>query len=87
MCGDQPEGCTPKRWVDYLGNNPQSPFAFLMNLTDTPYNTTRLNTNQTITITPVNRTLNYCYQPVNLPFLKASACGCSVRRTFCKYME
>jgi len=86
MCGDQPDGCTPKRWVDFLGNNPQSPFIFLMNITDTPYNTTKLNTNQTITITAVNTTQNLCSNPVNLPFYKAASCGCSVSSSFFNFI-
>lgn len=76
MCGSPQDGCTPKAFVDYLGNNPQSPFIFDMNITDTPYNISS-GTNETINITPINTTMSTCSEGVKLPYFKAPACGCS----------
>lgn len=72
MCGSPIDGCNPKAFVDYLGNNPQSPFIFDMNITDTDYDF-----NSTVHIKPINTTMSSCSQSIKLPFFKAPACGCS----------
>ena len=77
MCGSPTDGCTPKAFVDYLGNNPDSPFIFLVNITDTPYDIYSSNENKTLHITPINTTMSSCSQGVDLPFFKAGPCGCS----------
>lgn len=76
MCGDQPEGCSPKKFVDYLGNNPQSPFIFLMNVSDTQYTTHDVE-NKLIHIKPINTTGHNCYNSINMTFYQGSACSCS----------
>jgi len=72
MCGSQPDGCTPKTFVDYLGDNFKSPFIFKMNISDTGYDY-----NSTLHINPINTTMSSCSKGVDLPFFKAGACGCS----------
>lgn len=77
MCGSQPDGCSPKKFVDYLGNNPESPFIFNMNITDDHFNITEYNTNNTILINPVNTSQHSCYAPIDMLFYEAAPCGCS----------
>lgn len=72
MCGSPTDGCTPKAFVDYLGDNPDSPFVFKMNITDTEYDY-----NSTLHLKPINTTMSSCSKSVDLPFFKAGPCGCS----------
>lgn len=72
MCGSPTDGCTPKAFVDYLGDNPDSPFIFKMNITDTEYDY-----NSTLHLKPINTTMSSCSKSVDLPFFKAGPCGCS----------
>lgn len=78
ICGSQSDGCSPKKLVDFLGDNPQSPFVFKMDITDTPYNTTELNSNNTLYIQPVNTTQYSCSTKISSQYINATACGCSV---------
>ena len=77
MCGDQPDGCSPVKLVDYLGNNPQSPFVFIMNVSDASYIAEDVE-NNLVHIKPVNTSQHECSNPINMEFWKAPACGCSV---------
>lgn len=78
ICGSPPDGCSPSNLVNFLGDNPQSPFVFKMNITDTPYNTTEYMSNNTLLITPVNTTQYSCSKNIQSLYLNATACGCSV---------
>lgn len=73
LCGTSVDKCSPQKFVDYLGNNPQSPFIFDMNITDSGYDF-----NSTLHITPVNTSMYKCSAPVVSALYNASACGCSV---------
>ena len=77
MCGSNPGGCSPKAFVDYLGNNVQSPFIFIMNISDSEYDF-----NSTLRIKPANTTMQKCSQNVDMPYFKALSCSCSVRFIF-----
>ena len=74
LCGSHEGGCSPKGFVEFIGNNPESPFKFLMNITDEEYDF-----NSTLHIKPANTTLHKCSQNIDLPYYKAESCGCSVR--------
>ena len=80
MCGSHQGGCTPKAFVDFLGDNSQSPFVFDMNITDSEYDY-----NSTLHIKPIDTTMNACYNSINMTYLKAAACGCSVS-SICKQL-
>lgn len=77
MCGSQPDGCNPERFVEYLGNNPQSPFIFNMNITNQSYNALDHDTGAVIAIKPVNTTLHSCASNIDMAWYQAPACGCS----------
>lgn len=72
ICGIQPNGCSPKALVEYLGNNPLSPFIFDINITNYEYDF-----NETVHIKPINTSLKSCNQNINMPYYKAAACGCA----------
>lgn len=72
ICGSPSGGCTPQKLVSFLGNNDQSPFIFDMNVTDSEYDY-----NSTLHITPVNTSMHHCNNNIDMPFYKATACGCS----------
>lgn len=72
LCGSPKEGCTPELFVTYLGNNPQSPFIFYMNVTDNEFDV-----NSTLHVNPVNTTTYPCSTQIDIPNYKAPACGCS----------
>ena len=72
LCGSPDGGCTPKLFVDYIGNNPLAPFVFNVNITDDPFNY-----NSTVQIIPVNTTMFVCSEKAVSPNFEASACGCA----------
>jgi hypothetical protein len=72
LCGAQLNGCSPKALVEYLGNNPFSPFIFDINITETSYHTIN-----NIHIKPINTSLKECSANINMQFYKATACSCA----------
>ena len=72
LCGSPDGGCTPKLFVDYIGNNPLAPFIFNVNITDDPFNY-----NSTVIITPINTTMFKCSERAISPYFEAYACGCA----------
>jgi Niemann-Pick C1 protein len=76
LCGSQKDGCTPERFVEYLGNNAQSPFIFTMNITDEGYEATDVD-GATVEIIPANTTLHSCSKNIDMTWYQAPACGCS----------
>jgi hypothetical protein len=72
LCGRSVDDCSPYLFAAYIGNNPQSPFIFHINVTDTAFDY-----NSTLHVTPLNTTTYNCYEPMITPWGNASACGCS----------
>ena len=72
LCGSPSDGCSPKTFVKFIGNNPESPFAINVNIADEPFVH-----NSTLLITPSNQTTVFCNEYINLPHYKALACSCS----------
>ena len=75
MCGSPTGGCNPQALVNYLGNNPEAPFLFTVNITDNEFDY-----NATIHVKPANSTMFTCSQALKSKWFNAPACGCSVSR-------
>ena len=72
LCGTHQ--CSPATFVNFLGSNPETPFIFNINITDSSYLL-----NGTIEIIPHNSTAFICNSTVISEYYNGSACGCSVR--------
>lgn len=75
ICGTSP--CTPKKLIDYMGNNPKSPFFFDMFIQDTPIDVNDTH-NNLIHVIPTNTQMYFCDKGVNMTYFRGAACGCAV---------
>jgi Niemann-Pick C1 protein len=73
LCGTTVDDCSPYKFVNFLGNNPQTPFIFNMNLTDL----NEFQFNSTVKVKPQNSTMYKCSEAFSTHYQNASACGCS----------
>ncbi|XP_067952153.1 NPC intracellular cholesterol transporter 1-like [Watersipora subatra] len=72
LCGTTGDTCSPKIWLDFLGDNSATPFTIHFTITDTPIKSTNYNGSE-VMLTPLNETSFSC---TDRPSADESTCSC-----------